>query len=130
MSRQASSTRRNALHPISERQGRKLRFETLEGRKLLAATTIQVELAGTTGTETAQLQIDNVPVATWNGVGGDANTGVFGSFFYTHPTDVDISRIRVDFLNDGLEGGVDRNLRVDGVLLNGVKYETEAWNVW
>ncbi|MEQ8838083.1 MAG: PQQ-dependent sugar dehydrogenase [Lacipirellulaceae bacterium] len=109
---------------------RKLRFETLESRKMLAATTIEVLLAGTTGTETAQLQIDNVPVATWTNVGGDANAGTFATFSYTHPTDVEIGQVRVDFLNDGVEGGVDKDLRVDGVIIEGQKFETEAWNVW
>lgn len=109
---------------------RQLRFETLESRKLLAATTIEVRLAGTTGSETAQLQINEIPVATWENVGGDANAGVFSTFTYTHPVEVPIGQVSVGFLNDGLENGVDRNLRVDGVFLNGQKFEAEASNVW
>ncbi|HEX6963212.1 MAG TPA: hypothetical protein VF175_15200, partial [Lacipirellula sp.] len=47
------------------RANRQLAFEPLEHRQLLAATPIAVHVAGSTGTEQFQLQIDGVAVATW-----------------------------------------------------------------
>lgn len=110
---------------------RPLSFETLEHRQLLAATAIQVYAAGSTGTETFQLQIDGVAVANWTATRVyNGTTRQFDSFTYTHPTDVAINRVRVAFTNDGLAGGVDRNLWVDGIAVNNAKYESEATSVY
>lgn len=108
-------------------RARPLRFETLEGRQLLAASTIQVDLAGATNTETAQLLIDEVPVATWTNIGGDASARTFVAQTYVHPVQVSHGQVRVAFTNDGLTGGgADRNLRVDAVSIDGQRFETEA----
>jgi glucose/arabinose dehydrogenase len=110
---------------------RPLGFESLEHRHLLAATAIQVHAAGSTGTETFELQIDGVAVANWTATRVYSGaTRQFDAFTYTHPTEVAINRIRVAFTNDGLAGGADRNLWVDGVTVNNAKYETEATSVF
>src|SRR5262249_22996870 len=55
----------------------------------------------------------------------------FETFTYTHPTDVTIDRIRVALVNDGTTPtGGDRNLYVDGVTIDGVKFESEAPDVY
>ena len=42
-----------------------------------------------------------------------------------------IGQIRVNYVNDGLtSGGVDKNLRVDGLTLDGVVHQSEAANVF
>jgi glucose/arabinose dehydrogenase len=110
---------------------RPLGFESLERRELLAATTINVHAAGSTGAESFQLQIDGVAVANWTATRVyNAANRQFDTFAYTHPTDVAINRIRVAFTNDGLNNGVDRNLWVDGVTVNNAKFESEATSVF
>lgn len=119
--------RRRSSHSLS----RSLAFETLENRQLLAGTPITVFAAGTTGTETFQLQIDGVTVASWTNTRVyNSSTRVFDAFTYTHPTDVAVNRIRVAFTNDGTVGGVNRDLWVDGIAVNNAKYETEASTVF
>jgi glucose/arabinose dehydrogenase len=125
LSRRARRIAPAALH-------RTLNFETLERRQLLAATPIAVHVAGTTGTETFQLQIDGVAVASWTNTRVYSSASrVFDTLTYTHPTDVAINRVRVAFTNDGTAaGGVNRDLVVDGVTLAGSKYESEATTVY
>jgi glucose/arabinose dehydrogenase len=106
--------------------GRPLSFESLEARQLLAATPIAVHVAGSTGTEAFELQIDGFAVATWTNTRVLTSARVFDTFNYTHPTDVTADRIRVAFINDGnTTGGADRNLFVDGITLGSFKHETE-----
>jgi glucose/arabinose dehydrogenase len=122
-------THRTAGGRRSAAAHRPLAFESLEPRQLLAATPIGVHVAGNTGTEQFQLQIDGVAVATWTNTRVLTASRVFDTFTYTHPTDVAINRIRVALVNDGA-GGVDRNLYVDGIAVNGAKYESEASTVY
>ena len=110
---------------------RRLAFETLEDRRLLAGARIQINAAGQTGSETMQLLIDGTPVAIWNSVGGNTSTGAYASFAYDHDTSVTIDRVRVAFTNDAFNGaGADRNLLVDSVVLDGKRYDTRADNVF
>ncbi len=77
--------------------------------------------------ETLQLLIDGAAVRTWTGVKGTYNSAVYETFRFTTPSVVALNQIRVAFTNNGLTStGLDKNLRVDAVLLNGVRYETEA----
>ncbi len=98
-------------------------FERLEERNLLAVTPIEILAAGRAGTETMVLQVDGATVQTWANVGGNAATGVFNTFLYTHPTDVTADRVRVAFTNDN---GAPRELRVDRIQVANRQYETEA----
>jgi glucose/arabinose dehydrogenase len=103
----------------------------LENRRLLAQTAIGVYTAGTTGSEAVQLLIDGAVVASWTNVRVyDANRQ-FQGFFYTAESEVAIDRVRVQFVNDGqAPNGVNRDLYVDGVTLDGYKYESEATSVY
>jgi hypothetical protein len=89
----------------------------------LAVTPIAILAAGRAGTETMVLQIDGVAVQTWANVGGNAATGVFNTFNYTHPTDVTADRVRVAFTSDT---GGSTDLRVDRIQVANIQYETEA----
>jgi glucose/arabinose dehydrogenase len=112
-------------------RGRRLSFETLEDRRVLS-TTIGILAAGQTGSETMQLQIDGVGVANFNVTQVyNSTTRVFQTFTFTSPNDITADHIRVAFTNDGVsQSGADRNLYVDGITINGVKYESEAPNVF
>ncbi|MEM9659061.1 MAG: carbohydrate-binding domain-containing protein, partial [Planctomycetota bacterium] len=123
--------KRNRRHDAPNRsRRRRLRIEPLEPRQLLAAD-IVVFAAGRTGEERIELQIDGAAVATFENVGGDYENGLFEELRYTHPTDVDASQIRVVFTNNAFTtGGADRDLRVDGVSIDGVKHESEDADVF
>ena len=86
-------------------------------------STIRILAAGRTGTERMRLQIAGNTVATWTNVGGDAGARQFVGFDYTHPSVVTADQVRVRFDNDD---GQQRDLRVDGVLLDGQTYQAEA----
>src|SRR5688572_10090625 len=95
--------RRPALRAAAPREsrGRRLRFEPLERRELLAVTTIDLHVAGSTGSENFELQIDGAAVASFTNTRVLTASRVFDTFTYAHPTDVTIDRIRVAFTNDG-----------------------------
>ncbi|BBO31529.1 carbohydrate-binding domain-containing protein [Lacipirellula parvula] len=96
-----------------------------------AGSTVQVRAAGRTGEEQIQLQVAGQTVATFNNVGGNYATGQFVTFTYSSTTAIPISQLRVVYANDGnTAAGVDRNLRVDAVTLDGIRYETEGPNVF
>ncbi|MGB3801481.1 MAG: sugar-binding protein, partial [Lewinella sp.] len=89
----------------------------------IAATNISILAAGRQNTETMELQIDGVTVESWTNVGGNARSGVFAEYTYTAEGFVEASDVRVAFIND--RGG-SRDLRVDGIIVNGERYESEA----
>lgn len=120
---------RRPLDVLQRRSGIGLRlrgFESLEDRRLLA-TNIAIHAAGATGTEMMQLRIDGTAVADWAVTRVLTDARQFDAFTFTSPGDVTIDQIRVAFTNDGVSGdGADRNLFVDGVTVDGVKYESES----
>ncbi len=92
---------------------------------------IEIHAAGSTAEEEMQLLIDGSVVATWSITGNGAYTGQFDT--YTANIDgIDVDRIRVAYTNDLYipEEGIDRNLRVDWIRVDGVQYETEAPGVF
>ncbi|MGI9515637.1 MAG: PQQ-dependent sugar dehydrogenase, partial [Pirellulaceae bacterium] len=92
---------------------------------------IVVNAAGSEGDETMQLLIDGNVVSTWFNVGGDASNPTYNSFLYTANDTVTIDQIRVQFTNAlWVPPDIDRNLRVDNVVLDGVVYETEDPSVY
>lgn len=109
-----------------------MRFEceTLESRVMLSS--VQLIASGVEGTELMQLQINGVAVETWN-LGTGAYEGIYQTYNYETPdaAPVTIDQVRVEFLNDFYdpENGVDANVRLDAVVIDGVRYETEAANV-
>lgn len=102
-----------------------LQVETLEDRLMLS--TVQIIAAGVENTETMQLQIGSTVVRTFDNIGGDAFAGQFQT--YTHSTSgtVNPSQVRINFVDDRFDqaAGVDENLRVDAIIIDGVRYETE-----
>ena len=95
----------------------------------LASSQIQVRAAGSTGTETMQLLIDNQVVRTWTNIRGSAEDRRFIIRNYTHDEAVTADRIRVAFVNDGFENGQNRDLTVNQIRLGGVIHETESGGV-
>ncbi len=92
---------------------------------------ISIRAAGETGQEQMQLQIDGVTVATYDNVGGNAENREFETFTF----DIDgvsADDVRVAFTNDAYDPatGWDRNLYVDSITIDGVRFETEEDNVY
>ncbi len=92
---------------------------------------IEIYAAGSTGDELMELQIDNQVVATWFVRGTDAEAGQFYSYAFGQDG-VSLDRIRINYVNDLYDpsNGIDRNLRVDRVVVDGVTYQTEAPTVF
>jgi glucose/arabinose dehydrogenase len=112
-------------------QRRRFVIEQLEPRFALAADTLTIFAAGATNQETMELQIDGAVVQTWNNIGGNAETPAYQAYSYVSNTTLTPDRIRIAFTNDLYNPPeVDRNLRVDRIEINGVKYETEAPTVY
>ncbi|MCM2374491.1 carbohydrate-binding domain-containing protein [Aporhodopirellula aestuarii] len=92
---------------------------------------ISIRAAGAENVEQMLLQIDGVTVATYDDVGGDADAGVFVEF--THNIDgITPDQVRIAFTNDSWDpaNGIDRNLRVDNITIDGTTYETEDPSVF
>ncbi|WP_235033213.1 DUF4347 domain-containing protein [Rubripirellula obstinata] len=88
--------------------------------------------AGNENSESMELWIDGNQAATWTNIGGDASSRQFVRYDFTAESTVDINDVQVRFTNDLYinDGEVDRNLRVDRIVLDGVTYQTEAPNVF
>jgi glucose/arabinose dehydrogenase len=106
-----------------------LNCEPLELRTMLSS--VELLAAGTTGDELMELRIDNVAVQTWR-LGSGADQGNFRSFQYETSETLTPDRIRVAFINDVFDpdNGIDANLRLDAMVLDGVRYETEDPSVF
>lgn len=70
---------------------------------------------------TMDLYLKGVIVKRWSGV-----TGGIKQYSYTHSGALTRSDIRVEFSNDAVINGQDRNLRVDKIRLNSTEYQSEA----
>lgn len=99
---------------------RGLRLEQLERRNLLA--TVAVFAEGTTGTEAFDLLIDNSSVASYALTDTSPAVLIFES---DEPVTAD--QIKVQFTNDLYDAaaGIDRNLIVDKIAIDGKPFETE-----
>lgn len=104
----------------------RLQYHPLEPR--LALAVVEVIAAGVTNQETIQLQVDGQTVRTWNNLGGDAYAGQFVSLTHTTSGALSPDRVRIAFTNDLYDpvNGVDRNVRIDALRIDGVRYETES----
>ena len=92
---------------------------------------IAIYAAGSENDEQMLLQIDGNTVATFDDVGGNAGAGVFET--YTYDADgITPDQVRIVFTNDLWDpaNGIDRNLRVDKIVLDGTTYETEDPSVF
>ncbi|MEL7336544.1 MAG: carbohydrate-binding domain-containing protein, partial [Planctomycetota bacterium] len=94
--------------------------------------TIVVRVAGTTGDERIELQLDGQTVATYDTLGDQANVGGFREFTFQATGPVDPGRVRIAFVNDLLDtaAGIDRNVRIDHVRIDGQIFETESPDVF
>ncbi len=92
---------------------------------------ISIRAAGATGTEQVELLIDGVVVAGWDDVGGDYTQGVYQTLTYSSPTIITADQVRVAFVNDGTTAdGSDRNVRIDGIDIDGQFFESESDTVF
>lgn len=107
-----------------------LNCETLEERQMLS--TVDIFAAGTTNQEVIELQIDGQVVQTWSDVQGDANGGQTVRLSYSTAQEIDPGQIRVAFVNDFSDPatGVDRNVRIDKIVVDGQTIETESAGVF
>ena len=80
-------------------------------------STIEVLADGTTNDEIIELSINGTVVATYSDLSAD--------LVYQANADVEVDDVRIAFVNDGETNGVDRNVIIDGIILDGVKFETE-----
>ena len=92
---------------------------------------ITIVAAGNEGDESMQLLINGSLAQTWNNIGGDAASGQFQSFTYNNAGSVQADQVRVQFTNDLYQPNVlDRNLRVDRIIIDGVDFQTEDASVF
>lgn len=95
-------------------------------------TVIVAHAVGATGEERLAFQIDGVTQATVQVTNAGhvwSSATPTTAYTYTHPTDVDPDRIRVAFVNNGLHDGVDMNLRIPVVDVDGRAFATDAADV-
>lgn len=94
--------------------------------------TIVIRTAGTTGQENIQLQINGQTVASYDSLGNGADTRSFREFVYQASGSVDPSDVRVVFTNDFSDeaAGIDRNVIVDHIRIDGQTFETESPDVF
>ena len=95
-------------------------------------STVEIIAAGTTNQEIIDLQIGGQTVASFSELG----TGAFGgqtqsrSFFTADRVTAD--DVRIQFSNDLFDAanGTDRNVRIDAIVIDGVRFETEDSSVF
>ncbi len=105
-------------------------YQALEARQLLA--TLQVYAAGVTNDETIQLQLAGQTVQTWSNLGGDAYAGQFVTLTHNSSGPISANDVRIVFTNDiyDPDNNYDRNVRIDAIAIDGIRFETEAPNVY
>ena len=102
-----------------------LSVEPLEERMMLS--TVEIIAAGTQGGEQFELQVAGFEVATFTAEEG-ADTGDFQTFTFETDRTVRAGDIRIAFVNDSVDPvtGADSNLRVDAIVVDGFRTETES----
>ena len=109
------------LKPIQNSQ---LSIEALENREMLSA--VQIFAAGDLGGEQFALQIDGQTVEQFT-VGQQLS-----AFDFQADQPITASQVRIQFLNDQFDpaNGIDANLIVDAIEIDGVRFETESSSVF
>ena len=94
-------------------------------------STVQVIAAGSEGTEQMQLVVDDVLVQEWN-VDAGADEGILKTYSHTSGDNFSAGSIRIRMVNADWDpsNGIDENLRVDAIIVDGQRFETEAGNVF
>ena len=91
-------------------------------------STVEIFAAGETGEEAFNLLIDGTVVETFEGVGGDFEAREFQQFVFESDTPITADQVSIEFINDNFDPdtGRDNNLFLDGIVIDGVGFETEA----
>lgn len=105
-----------------------LQVEALEERILLAS--FQLVMAGQTNQEIVDVLIDDQVVATFSNIGGNARTGEFQTYSFDTDLNNRNYNLKIQFVNDSNAGGVDRNVRIQSVSIDGTNYEADAPSVF
>ena len=107
-----------------------LNLETLEKRQMLS--TVDLFVAGATNQEAINLNIGGQTVRTWHDIGGDADAGEFVQLTYQTGASVQPGDVQIEFTNDFYFPllGIDRNVRVDRIEIDGNVFETESPDVF
>ena len=107
-----------------------LNCEQLEPRNMLSA--VDVIAAGTTGVEEIELRIDGALIQTWNDIGDGADGATFVTRSHETPATITPGQVSIHFVNDlyDQEANIDRNVRIDAIVIDGVRYESEATDVY
>ena len=92
---------------------------------------ITIRAAGSTGEENMQLEVNGQVVQSYSMAGTNAANGQFGDFNY-NVDGIDVNSVRVRFTNDLFDpdNGIDRNLRVDFISVDGTVYQSEDPSVF
>ena len=106
-----------------------LECEALEPRVMLSS--VQLFAAGFEGTEQIQLKVDNEVVASFS-LNAGAENGDFETFVYNSETTISADQVKVEFINDEYDpaAGIDSNVRLDAIAIDGVRFETEDKSVY
>ena len=120
------STPKTPAHSLNAKQANScLNLEVLEDRMMLSS--VEIFAAGATGEENLDLLIDGEVVQTFFAVGGDASTGAFQRLTFETDQTITPGNIGIGFSNDAFDPstGLDRNLFVDRIAVDGVSVEAE-----
>jgi len=100
--------------------------EALEERMMFS--TVDVFAAGAAGQENFEILVEGVVVKSVQGVQGDASQRDFSQFTWETDETIPADQITVRFANDAFDAatGLDRNLYVDRVVIDGRINESES----
>ena len=110
---------------LHQNQPNSLSLEALEDRMMLSS--VEIFAAGATGEENLDLLVNGEVVQTFFNVGGDASTRQFERFTFETDQTVTPRNIGIRFSNDAFDPsiGLDRDLIVDRIVVDGVNVEAE-----
>ena len=103
----------------------RLQVETLETRVMLS--TVDIIAAGTTNQEIIELEIGGETVASFSQLGTGAIGGEFQTRTFVTADRVTADDVLIRFSNDLFDpaNGIDRDVRIDAIVIDGVRFETE-----
>ena len=116
--------------PSDTRNSISLDCESLEPRMMLSS--VQVIAAGTTGAEQIELEVNGAVVQTWNNLGSGAYGGEFTTLSFQTSGTTAADDVRINFVNDLYDeaNSIDRNVRIDAIIIDGQRFETESPDVY
>jgi len=102
-----------------------LQLEQLEDRLMLSS--VEIFAAVSTGEENLDVFIDGTYATTFESVGGDPGAREFERFLFESPNPLTADQVGVAFGNDFFdsENGIDRDLTIDRIVIDGVEFQTE-----